>query len=161
MSQFRVCQFAGASVGVDGSQMAKFLRNNRLMPVRWPYNAFCTEVGEDKIQLRNTVSVTVRGFSFAMVCGIKYSRPGSTSRTELMLADTCLILSMMVPSSLQKIILLCFPMISTIRRFFAQIPPAHLKCSSSNSKNTFQTRLLLQKTNAGRCQYAFLKAYRN
>ena len=104
-----------------------------LMPVRCPYKAFCTEVGEVEIQFLKTSSVTSRGFSFAMVWGIKYSRPGRTSLTELMLAETCLMLSMIVPSSLQKIMLLCFPMISTIRRFLHRSPNSS-KCSSSNSK---------------------------
>ena len=49
-----------------------------LMPVRCPYKAFCTEVGEVEIQFLKTSSVTSRGFSFAMVWGIKYSRPGRT-----------------------------------------------------------------------------------
>ena len=75
---------------------------------------------------------TVSGSSLATVWGMKYSLPGSTSRTELTWADTCLMLSMMVLSSLQKIILLCLPMISTIS-FFRQRSPSSSRCSSSNS----------------------------
>ena len=44
-----------------------------------------------------------------------------------------MMLSMIVPSSLQKMILLCFPMISTIS-FFLHKSPISSRCSSSNSR---------------------------
>ena len=55
-------------------------------------------------------------------------RPGNTSRTELICAGTCLILSIIIPSSLQKMMLLCFPIISTIKSLRHKSPISS-KCS--------------------------------
>ena len=48
--------------------------------------------------------------------------------TELMAADICLMLSMIMLSSLQKIILLCFPMISATR-VLCRRSPISSRCS--------------------------------
>ena len=77
-------------------------------------------------------SLIVSGSSLSWVCGMKYSLPGRTSRTELIWEETCLILSRIIPLSSQKIILLCFPISSMIRTFL-QGSPSSLRCSSSNS----------------------------
>ena len=52
------------------------------------------------------------------------------SPTELICAETCLILSMMRPFRSQKIMLLCFPMISMIS-FFLHKSPISSRCSIS------------------------------
>ena len=62
------------------------------------------------------------------VCGIKYSRPGRTSRTELTMPEICLMLSMIILFSLQKMILLCFPIIS-ITSVFSHRSPISFRCS--------------------------------
>ena len=62
------------------------------------------------------------------VAGIKYGRPGSTSRRELTAEETCLMLSIMVPSSSQKIILECFP-INSMTRVLWQRSPISFRCS--------------------------------
>ena len=77
-------------------------------------------------------SEMVRGSSLSVVCGMKYIRPGRTSRTELTWAETCLMLSKIVPSSLQKMMLLCLPISSMMRRFLLRSPSSS-RCSISNS----------------------------
>ena len=75
--------------------------------------------------------LTASGLCFPVVLGIKYFRPGSTSLTELTYAGICFMLSIIISFSSQNIILLCFPISSTIRNFLHKSPISS-KCSTSN-----------------------------
>ena len=66
------------------------------------------------------------------VLGIKYSLPGRTSLTELICADTCLILSNIVLLSSHNMILLCLP-INSVIKCLRQRSPNSSKCSISIS----------------------------
>ena len=79
----------------------------------------------------NSSSVMVSGSSLSWVLGIKYSRPGRTSRTELILEETCLMLSRIIPLSSQKIRLLCLP-ISSMISILWHTSPNSFKCSRWN-----------------------------
>ena len=82
------------------------------------------------ISKRKCSRFSVSGLNFSLVFGMKYSLPGSTSRTELTCAEICLILSMILSFSSQKIMLLCFPITSMIRDFLHKSPKSS-KCSIS------------------------------
>ena len=66
------------------------------------------------------------------VFGIKYFLPGRTSRTELICADTCFMLSRMLLSSSHNMILLCLPINSVIRCLLHKSPNSS-RCSISIS----------------------------
>ena len=91
-----------------------------LIPVREVYIALNTELGF-LITTSIISSENDNGSCLSIVLGIKYSRPGRTSRTELTSPEIRLILSIIIIlSSLffsQNIILLCLPIISIIRYF--------------------------------------------
>ncbi len=87
--------------------------------------------GFDNAFSTNSSCEAVNGLYFSCVCGMKYSRPGSTSRIELICCDTCLMLSMILLSSVQKIILLCLPINSTTS-VLVRRSPSSSKCSISN-----------------------------
>ena len=87
-------------------------------------------MGASFITVKNSSFVTVMASFLWVVSAMKYILPGSTSRTELTNADTLLMLSMMISLSSQKMMLLYFPMISTIS-FFRQRSPISFKCSIS------------------------------
>ncbi len=103
-----------------------------LIPVSFKYSAFLTGAGAWPMSRENSSRGSPKGFPFSVVWGIKYSLPGNTSRTELIWEDTCLMLSKIVPSSLQKMILLCLPISSTISRLRHRSPRSS-RCSISNS----------------------------
>ena len=70
------------------------------------------------------------GRNWTVETGMQYSLPGKTSRRELVDAEIRLILSIIIPSELQKMIFECLPISSTINVFLHK-SPISLRCSIS------------------------------
>ncbi len=91
------------------------------------YRSRCAADDPDKGLLRNG-----EGSSLSVVWGMKYIRPGRTSRTELTWAETCLMLSKMVPSSFAEDDVAVLAHQLHDETLLSQIPSSS-RCSISNS----------------------------
>ena len=100
------------------------------IPVKPEYTALNKAIFWDTRTDASSSGVHSDSSALSCVFGMKYSRPGRTSLTELTIPEICLMLSMIIFLSSQNMILLCFP-ISSMIRYFLHKSPSSFKCSSS------------------------------